>query len=153
MLVEEGVNSSIEYTDSGAMEAWSSLFITPESAGEVTVTCEVEGQEEVLRDEKIFKVNGKCWELLLRENSDKEFLIPQGFQFVDINDNNFQTYAAQVEHLVTSEVSEQMTNSLAGFAKSSIEEHCMIEDGNLFSSIYLIIQIFFRYLRLWASDC
>lgn len=128
MLVEEGVNSSIEYTDSGAMEAWSSLFITPESAGEVTVTCEVEGQEEVLRDEKIFKVNGKCWELLLRENSDKEFLIPQGFQFVDINDNNFQTYAAQVEHLVTSEVSEQMTNSLAGFAKSSIEEHCMIED-------------------------
>ena len=59
ILVEEGVTSSIEYTGSGAMEAWSSLALTvddDDSSKEVTVTCEVEGQETKLSHKTTYKI-------------------------------------------------------------------------------------------------
>ena len=95
-LVEEGVDSgvkytvnhTVEYTDSGAMEAWSSLLLTVDSSvEEVNVSCEVGGVgwEGELSENKVFQVKGKCWDLLIRNTPQEEFTIPKDFKLVNIN--------------------------------------------------------------------
>jgi len=139
-LVEEGVDSgvkytvnhTVEYTDSGAMEAWSSLLLTVDSSvEEVTVSCEVGGVgwEGELSENKVFQVKGKCWDLLIRNTPQEEFTIPKDFKLVNINVDNFQNFAPQIKHLVTSEVSEQMTEDLVGFAKNMNEDNCEIDSA------------------------
>ena len=131
IIQEDGVNASIEYTESGGKEAWSELVMRPDDASdEVTVTCEVESQDEELRDEKMFKVKEKCWELLIRGSSEEEFSIPEGFVLVDIDEENIDEYTPEIQHLVTAEVTEQLRTMLAGFARSKSEENCMTEDGD-----------------------
>ena len=134
VLQEERVTHTTEYTEGGAVEAWSEIIITINDAeDEVTVTCEVEGQESELKDEKIFKVKGICWKLLIRENSDTKFSVPEGFQLVELKSENINDYFPLLGHLITEEVTEQLTAKLAGFARSKVEDDCVFEDGKYFT--------------------
>ena len=135
VLQEEGVTHTTEYTEGGAVEAWSDIIITlDDEDDEVTVTCEVEGHESELRDEKNFKVKGICWKVLLRENSEEEFSVPEGFQFVELNNEDIKDYFPLLNNLITEEVTVQLKAKLASFAKSEVEENCIFEDGKYFNT-------------------
>ena len=71
-----------------------------------------------------------------RDSTEEEFLVPEGFQFVDINENNFKNYVSKIQHLLTEEIGEKLPQGLVGFVKGieindeEEEEHSDVEYDN-----------------------
>ena len=78
----------------------------------------------------------ETWQIVERESTDVEFIIPDGFVFVEINEDNFRNYMSRIQHLLTEEVGEKLPQGLVGFVKSAPEQDTM---NSLHPPIYKII--------------
>ena len=63
-------------------------------------------------------VHEEIWDVVERNSSDDEFEIPDEFEFVDINEDNFRNFMSKIQHLLTEEIGEKMGLGLVGFIKS-----------------------------------
>lgn len=63
-------------------------------------------------------IHEEIWDIVERNSSDDEFEIPEEFEFVDINENNFRNFMSKIQHLLTEEIGEKMGHGLVGFIKS-----------------------------------
>ena len=63
-------------------------------------------------------VHQEIWDTVERNSSDDEFEIPDEFEFVDINEENFRNFMSKIRHLLTEEIGEKMGRGLIGFIKS-----------------------------------
>ena len=46
----------------------------------------------------------EVWRVVERESVDEDFDIPEGFEFVDINEQNFRNYVSKIKDLLTEEI-------------------------------------------------
>ena len=46
----------------------------------------------------------EVWRVVERESVDEDFDIPEGFEFVDINEQNFRNYMSKIKDLLTEEI-------------------------------------------------
>ena len=63
-------------------------------------------------------VHKEIWDTVERNSSDDDFEIPDEFEFVDINEDNFRNFISKIQHLLTEEIGEKMGLGLVGFIKS-----------------------------------
>ena len=95
---------------------------------QVNVLCLVAGRGMENHVQKIVKdirenefeliVHNEIWDTVERNSSDDEFEIPDEFEFVDINEDNFRNFMSKIQHLLTEEIGEKMSLGLVGFIKS-----------------------------------
>ena len=123
------VTEKIELSSSNSITSHVSFKRQP-GYGEtqVNVLCLVAGRGMENHVQKIVKdirenefeliVHNEIWDTVERNSSDDEFKIPDEFEFVDINEDNFRNFMSKIQHLLTEEIGEKMGLGLVGFIKS-----------------------------------
>ena len=42
----------------------------------------------------------EIWKIVFRDTIEEDFIVPNGFELVDINENNFRNYVSRISHLI-----------------------------------------------------
>ena len=95
---------------------------------QVNVICLVSGRGMENHAQKIVKdirendfdrfFHAEIWDIVERNSSDEDFEVPEEFEFVDINEDNFRNFVSKIQHLLNEEIGEKMGRGLVGFIKS-----------------------------------
>ena len=131
-IIEKEVSQETEMSESSSFNLITSHVSFKRQPGygetQVNVLCLVADRgmenhvQKIVKDirenefEKI--VHQEIWDTVERNSSDDEFEIPDEFEFVDINEENFRNFMSKIQHLLTEEIGEKMGRGLIGFIKS-----------------------------------
>ena len=131
-IIEKEVSQETEMSESSSFNLITSHVSFKRQPGygetQVNVLCLVADRgmenhvQKIVKDirenefEKI--VHQEIWDTVERNSSEDEFEIPDEFEFVDINEENFRNFMSKIQHLLTEEIGEKMGRGLIGFIKS-----------------------------------
>ena len=131
-IIEKEVSQETERSESSSFNLITSHVSFKRQPGygetQVNVLCLVADRgmenhvQKIVKDirenefEKI--VHQEIWDTVERNSSEDEFEIPDEFEFVDINEENFRNFMSKIQHLLTEEIGEKMGRGLIGFIKS-----------------------------------
>ena len=136
----DGVDNIIsDQEDNSTLTIESEIVLKPGDSNTVKLVCFVEGHALQFHRQKIVSVLGvksktkeEVWRVVERGTTEEEFLVPDGFTLVDINEDNYRDYVSRIKHLLTEEVGEKMVAKLVGFVVSLPgEEGGGCDDGEL----------------------
>ena len=119
----------IEYDqeDSKTVTILSELLLKRENSGRVKLVCFVEGFALEYHRQKTVEVldvnttrsRDEIWQVVERDTIEEDFVIPDGFILVDIDENNFRYYASKIRHLLTEEIEQKAMEKLVGFVSTA----------------------------------
>ena len=125
-ILDGDVKIGYDQDDNETVTVHSELLLKHENSDRVKLVCYVEGFALEHHRQKTIKVLGvnttkihdEVWQVVERETLEEDFVIPDGFILVDINESNFRYFASKIRHLLTEEIEEKARKKLLVFVKS-----------------------------------
>lgn len=124
--LEGDVNIEYDQEDNDTVTIQSELMLQHDQSDRINLVCYVEGVAREYHRQKVVKVLGvnttkapeEIWRIIERDNTDEEFVVPDGFITVAINEHNYRDYVSKIKNLLTEEIGKKIITKKVAFVKS-----------------------------------